>query len=181
MVLNGARRRPAEHEYATKFRIDQPLREIVRDASPTRINAATCRSSAGRSRTGVVQFQTMLRTKRCRFSPGDRVRVAHLDVAGGKYRHRRSRSLRRARHRSLRIPRRCAHLSRRAPNTTGGGERAGRRRVISAAGSNRVNVVHRKFIGLLAARRGSSVKTTSGHPANAGCDAKRAAASGSRA
>ena len=37
----------------------------------------------------------------------------------------------------------------------------------SAAGSNRVKVVQRKFIGLAAARAGSSVTTTSGHDANA--------------
>ena len=39
---------------------------------------------------------------------------------------------------------------------------------MSAAGSNRVNVVHRKLTGLAVARRGSSERTTSGQPANAG-------------
>src|SRR5919106_5242466 len=50
---------------------------------------------------------------------------------------------------------------------------------MSAAGSKRVNVVHRKFIELAAARAGSSVTTRSGHDANAGSDARRAAAPGS--
>ena len=51
----------------------------------------------------------------------------------------------------------------------------------SAAGSKRVKVVHRKFIGEAAARRGSSVSTKSGQPANAGCAASRAAAGASAA
>ena len=52
---------------------------------------------------------------------------------------------------------------------------------MSAAGSKRVNVVHRKFIELAAARTGSSVTTTSGQPAKTGSAAKRAAAPGSAA
>ncbi len=51
----------------------------------------------------------------------------------------------------------------------------------SAAGSKRVNVVHRKFMALRAARSASSVRTTSGHRRNAGCDAARAGRSGSSA
>src|SRR5687768_3804393 len=47
---------------------------------------------------------------------------------------------------------------------------------MSDAGSNRVNVVHKKFIVLADARAGSSVITTSGQPANAGSAASRAAA-----
>ena len=41
---------------------------------------------------------------------------------------------------------------------------------MSAAGSKRVNVVHRKFMSLRVARAGSSLTTISGQPANAGCD-----------
>src|SRR5688572_8861853 len=42
---------------------------------------------------------------------------------------------------------------------------------MSAAGSNRVKVVQRKFIGLAAARAAWSVSTTSGHARNAACPA----------
>ena len=42
---------------------------------------------------------------------------------------------------------------------------------MSAAGSKRVKVVHRKFISLRVARSGSSLKTISGQPAKAGCAA----------
>src|SRR5262245_27448873 len=52
---------------------------------------------------------------------------------------------------------------------------------MSAAGSNRVNVVHRKFTGLTDARSGSSVTTTRGQSANAGSRASLAAAPGSDA
>src|ERR1041385_2193303 len=50
---------------------------------------------------------------------------------------------------------------------------------MSAAGSNRVKVVHRKFIVLAAARAGSSVKMISGQSRNAGSAAMRAGASAS--
>src|SRR5215510_204452 len=46
---------------------------------------------------------------------------------------------------------------------------------MSAAGSNRVKVVHRKLTADAAARLGSSVITTRGQSANAGCSAKLAA------
>ena len=48
---------------------------------------------------------------------------------------------------------------------------------MSAAGSKRVKVVQRKFIGLLTARAGSSVTTTSGQSASAGSRASRLGAS----
>ena len=44
---------------------------------------------------------------------------------------------------------------------------------MSAAGSKRVKVVHRKFMSLRVARSGSSLTTTSGQPANAGWAATR--------
>src|SRR5690606_24778094 len=52
---------------------------------------------------------------------------------------------------------------------------------MSAAGSNRVNVVQRKLTVLATARSGSSLTTTSGHSAKAGWAAMRAGASASSA
>ena len=51
--------------------------------------------------------------------------------------------------------------------------RCTRASVNDAAGSKRVKVVHRKLIGLAAARRGSSLRTRSGQLAKAGCPAIR--------
>src|SRR5690348_16865618 len=52
---------------------------------------------------------------------------------------------------------------------------------MSAPGSKRVKVVHRKFIALRVARAASSERMTSGQPAKTGSRASRAAAAGSDA
>ena len=64
---------------------------------------------------------------------------------------------------------------RRLVHARGGARRGVAAAWMSAAGSKRVKVVHRKFMALAAARRGSSVSTSSGQPRKAGCAARRGA------
>ena len=148
-------------------------RRTPETAAPARHRRAPPRSSSTRSiplstsrRTNLADARTPRNGRRVEVGP---LGVAHLDAA------RRGSTRASAGRRGPRSPgrRRAPPGSRacggRRSGSAARGRRGGARRAVaaawmSAAGSKRVKVVQRKFIGLAAARAGSSVRTSSGQP-----------------